>query len=773
MDKLRADLVALNNKLYADTIVSDNKFDNSTNKIVNDFINDKNRLMFSTKNRFAQHFQYMKYNFLISPKSKLICTCFRVTRIDDIGNNDNSDGVTNIDTDSTTSVYGYLYSEYKPNQCTNKSPDELDYNDLDPDYEKPTECTFEHKYMCFGGTYISQDGEYRRRFVLYDRIKLMLEKFTKQCAMIENAIIEKMNKQRLIFHVETFYPDGDHAYSQQFDEDLNASRITIYLYMLCVLNDYYLIENMIVENHINAAYLYIVHDPEYKPTFNEILSEMSDIQYQYMSQYSESYSYKVQQKMEPDGLTKFRMGQKVFPMTNQEEKEKFNIDFSVWREHYVGNMCNDLVVNGVSPNFSVSHVAFLIQNTNANMFDNPSAEVKYEHGDVSSEISHDLHAVDSKTYERSLLSDPKHLSQKFAHLSTLINQSIDYADYNISMSDKTLCVISEYVGRTIRDMPSFIISKNTDINQWKTFATNTNAYLGYMFEYAYGLYCMNSLLGCMQGDLHVNNATLHRLYNYDIVNNTRYKMYVLGDGLSYVFEHVGIFGCIIDYSRSIIGNYQRVSNDFGEPFANTFFSKQASRIHALIKGTFPQLYTQYQKQLDDAIENNLESLFKVISIIDLYMLTRGMSIMYKQETGVKFNPEILAITDSMYEYTRKLFIDTFTELMTNKSMKVQYLTLTFIKHNFQSNLLSAMPTAITDKIVDVFVYKPTNMFKYSMSNYEHFHPLLKVEPILEAYAKYNLVDPGYQTYLDFAMGEQAAEDSIGILPKKSNSWMWQ
>ena len=67
----------------------------------------------------------------------------------------------------------------------------------------------------------------------------------------------------------------------------------------------------------------------------------------------------------------------------------------------------------------------------------------------------------------------------------------------MSMSNVALCTISEYVGRTIADIPHLI----TKTARYKKIYSNVfriDYFRKYMFEIVYALYCANSKCGVFQ-----------------------------------------------------------------------------------------------------------------------------------------------------------------------------------------------------------------------------------------------------------------------------------
>ena len=518
----------------------------------------------STYRRLSIHIQQLKYTYIL-PKTSMICTSFKAN----VG--------------STECIYGYMYSDGSQ-----------------PMYDSL------HKYLCIGGTFMSQDGEYRHRFVTFDKIEYIKTKFKYQWDLIEDLILRRMQNQ-LKLRVDIFYPSNSHVNVNEFEENINSSRVAIAMFILCWLGDYHKIQYKIIENHINVAYQTIIYNPD---DIDVMLKMNKNTTFEESEQLLRAIgSVHPVRQHDSSKTTMMGMitGQKLFPLTNREITDHLDIKSNVWREHYIAVKCNDLVINLVSLSFPIFNDWFLIQNTHPGIFDNPTQYAKFIHGKIADDMTEKLSTIDALAYESSELSNPRLKSRKFGELSRMINRSIEYADDEISMSDVTLCMHSEYVGRTVRDLPALSrISKG--LFRYSSIFDKPDIFAGCMFEWLYGLYCTNTILGTMHGDLHINNATIHNVFIFR-EEETKYKMYVIDGGspsLMYIFKHIGVFAMLIVFSRVIIGNIGMIQNDFGEAYADTYFDKQSPRILRLIAYHFPDLFAANESAIEDLVKKEEE-----------------------------------------------------------------------------------------------------------------------------------------------------------------------
>lgn len=785
MDNVKKQLISNDINRYREAVENSTENKKHISDAINTFCSS-DMMIRDAMTRFTTDMQLLKYNYIF-PKKNLVCTCFRVTLVD-------SDGEI---IDTTSSVYGYIYSEVKRVKTGSYDFDNLYYDDFDPDVSGGDigNEIYDHKFICFGGTYHSQDGEYRRRIVPYNRIKNIIAKYPDVCNAYEECIVDLMNKERLVFNAEIYYPSDENSDSEtsenitinksKFEESINSSRASIFIFMMCVMIDHYNVKMRIIENHINPAYLYIIANECFDDAFEKAIQIQTNEKYHEVISYAELYnapaSYKPGDAIPRNQTRLLRVGQKLFPLTMQEANEKMNILSPIWAEIYVNLIVTDIFANLVSNSFAVMQDVVIINNTCSNMYDNPTAEVKYIQGDYADECVEALKTADDITYS----SVDKQRSKKFAHLSSLINKSIDYAQYDISVSPNALCVISNYIGRTIRDIPAFILSKAPDVDNWRTFHTHAEAFAGYMFEYTYSLYCLNTIAHIMQGDLHTNNATLYRFSQFNTPDKL-YKMYVLDTDHAFVFENIGVTAGIIDFSRSIFGNYQQIADDFGENLAKLFFEKQNTKIHTLIKEAFPSNYQKHNKVLNDIATENMESFFNVICIADMFVLTHGIISIIKRETNLKFNPLIISHVHELNEKCKSLFtthLDALAADPKSHQPNLNHVLLTTLWEKYR--LTPKTENSVVTHINSVYIYKPMSKFKYSLHKYSQWPPILNMEVRLQAYNQNNVPDPGYQEVIDLVhsapsdeevfrknMNEVKANSANISDPNNPRSWMW-
>lgn len=600
-------------------------------------------------NRFVRNVQVMKYG-LATSKTDMITTCFKVSY------------------DSTSCVYAYLHSRCRPG---------------------PKTTTVTHEFVCTGPTYRSQDGEYRHRFIGYDQFVQLFEKYSEIFSSVEQMVVDKLASGKLQFYADFYYPRGCKVETKYMNEFVNNTRIAIKLYTIAWIRDYHIIHLKIPENHMNPAYQYIIYQTEDLPTYNEVSEKLKDTTYENLVKRCELYYQDVN---DPEfNVQRLSCGQKIFPLTVLEAIREGDINYSVWREMYITNLLSNLVLNMVCPSFPFIGSWFYIQNSHAGLFDNISMFEKYKHSDIATEVSRQLREVDRYNYySRDRQSGA--LSGKFLQLSKNINKAVVYADSDIRLTNLSVCVTSEYVGRTLRDVPN-IIAQGLHYHGLDLLFTSEDYFCKHMFEYIYAFYCMNTRLGVIHGDLHMNNVTIYRLYEMVDLNGKPLItdpmiMYILADSKktgaheiysagsaesvkgagkynskdtskgvgkkentskkessdkknrelpsydtsnetrSYVFPHNGLFSMVIDLSRAVIGDVRRLENEFGAMYAEAYFRDQQNRLLHIINQNFPTVIESSHATIVRLVSDNFPLMFKIISCVDVFTVMSNIKSMF-------------------------------------------------------------------------------------------------------------------------------------------------
>ena len=687
----------------------------------------------SHKNRIVRNIQRLKYIYTFS-KSDIITTCFKVSF------------------DTTSSIYAFVYF-----RCL----------------QTKTGASMEPEFVCTGPTFRSQDGEFRSRMIPYSRVAELFNKYGDVFSMVEQMVVDKLSNGILKFQADFYYPFGCKYDQRKLEDFVNSSRLAIRLYIMCWFVDYYAIHYNVIENHANQAYQYIIYQHDDMPVFDALMAKIGKIGYQTISDKIMQFPSNVDNPTY--NLREVQCGQKIFPLTVIEAMRPDDINFNVWREIYITNIASNLVLNLISPSFPFINNWFYVQNSHAGLFDNIAMHEKYDHSEIATEVSNQLKNIHKYSYVNG---DKKKgpISNEFYRLSYNIHKGIVYADSDIRVTDLALCMTSEYVGRTLRDIPALVKYKEHLPGLDKVF-TDYNIFSKHMFEFVYGFYCMNTRAGIIHGDLHMNNVTIFRLYTVLQPDDTPYTpnpkiAYIVGEN-AYLFDHVGLFSMIIDFSRAILGDYKKIEHEFSTRFADAYFKEQEIRITHLLYQYFPALMDKYKDKIRELINTNYPLMFKILKAIDTFVVMSNIASMFSIDDAfshgkVKIAPGALKLLSRLSSRAESLIVDNIKAVIEgriNTPDDIQWPNMTIIEEIFKDHIVKSVDKNIT--ITEIF--NSNNDMINDIEDEESWGPLLALTKEAEIRKKHHnpLSKQSYRQWLKF----KEVDESIPLeeLTKKYES----
>jgi hypothetical protein len=531
----------------------------------------------------------MKY-YVAPKKTEYICTFFKLIR---------PKGTREFHT-----TYGFLYS-----------------------YWDAKKKKLEHEFVCACPTFKSADGEYRHRFMRLEQLQQTRKEYLEAFEEVEMHFMKQLKKEVGVV-TETLYP---HAIKQlsdfskikkQLESDINSLRLPILLYVQNWIIDYDRLMRKALENHLADGYA------------EAMFSEKDDKFYtDWRKKYDAVYNILGAK------LTRFRkdpkqtqsiveIGQKYIPLTVDDVAESQNLKYGPWRELYMASQVSDLVINGITPSFPLLDDWFFIQGLTATMFDNRVTHIKMQHSEEALQIVRKLEETRRNTY----IIDPikkreLYKSANWEGLSEAINIPMDYAEQTMILAEVVLCSLAEHVGRSIGDFPTLMLSEDIRLTVGPMFSS-LRTFAKYLFEFLYALYCMNSKLGLIHGDLHLNNVTLFLKRTFHLPSTKQpavsnpHIAYLLEEQM-YVFPHHARTACIIDFSRALISR-QQILKDFSEAHAEELVTDQRRRITRMLERDIPDFYEQNKAQIQIALLENFDQVFHVLQAMDAYRIAGGL-----------------------------------------------------------------------------------------------------------------------------------------------------
>jgi hypothetical protein len=612
-------------------------------------------------------------------------------------------------------------------------------------YQLPGTST-RSRYFTIGPSYTSKDGEYRSGLISYDNIVII--KTTDILRNIFQDVFDYIQHKSLnrgwIFLKEYFFPTDDKKLYQH-ELEYNAFQLQSELFSLSWFNFLMCVHLKFVDNHINIKFEKIMfkHIDEDLSFFTNLINIYTIDKLKLFWNISNNI---INGNKLPQSYTKNKLGQKLIPLSIAESQNPFDIRYKPWREYIISLYLSNFTVNNISPGFCITNTWFYIKNSRKGLYDNEIQYEKMQNSERAIQITELLSRA--QIYTKTNISQSKiskvlntKLVNKFRTLYDKIQDPINYAKEDIIMSNVTLCVISEYVGRTIWDV--ILSSKTSDYYNkligepfsLKGFPIFTK----YMFELCYNLYCMNSVAGIIHGDLHLNNATLNTI-NYNSEKKTQSlenptDMYVLNDGNEqYLFKTSGYFLCIIDFSRSLIlpeKITQFVDDSIPKTFTNqkdmkNFYTTQSKQLLNIYMNFFDNNECD-KDDLTILFRNSFEAVFKLLTSLDLYGFTDKLLNMYKfnKNNVIKPHKKCIELLEKIKSESERFCVVEMNKLILDKSYELvvaqmEWPNYTIIKNCFYDNLVS------NSNVGDIInVYNINNKIKYSLNTIEKYPPLIK------------------------------------------------
>lgn len=546
-------------------------------------------------------------------------------------------------------------------------------------------------YLCTGVNMLSADGEYRGRFIRINNLNFVYYKYPEFTNDIETHI-----------HSKNYEPIINHFHALGILDSLD-NRISPYIIrgiMVTWFCEMYLIYFNIQNNHKN-------------PDFNGIMFDDSDIKAfdMLVKKYGLSQIYMFYRRcttvvypgsFDEHGVTvKFiserisiaaECGQKLMPLKVSDVLHMMNPTRRVWREIIIWKMVSDLPINMITPGIPVYNMWFAINNSRQKLFDNPYMLQKHN--------------------------ESQRLEQK------------------TNISDVTIAIICESTGSTINNTiihhrSKDYRSKNKDLFQHPTY------FMKYLFEIIYTLYCLNTKMGVIHADLHLNNTTVNSIYfpyfDYElpVLNvapaKTDHIIYHVGDNMHFMFPHIVKYATVIDFSRAIV-KPQCISEHLENKKDKALFMlTQKNQILQWYESHIPELYAEYENEIKTVCDTKFDAVFKLMSAVDMYyhsvlllkFFKTNKALVKKDESVENVLKKIVVITRHYLENGMK------TLAQKNDWVPPEWPNLEIIKRCFSNYMLNEDDEKALDDITLVDYFNYDNPMKYNFHDPKRVPPRFK------------------------------------------------
>ena len=223
------------------------------------------------------------------------------------------------------------------------------------------------------GSSISKDGEFRSGFVNWDVIRIVLEKEPKLRSLnndIYDYIVKNMRDRKYFLTIEHFYPTDKIKQEHQFELESITLDSKIKFFCITWFTFYFNFNFSAIPGYLNETFLHLML--KYQTQDHEFFQKLCkkhgyDILFRLLwlySNYQNPYS-------DIDISQKYKLCQKIIPMNLLEAQNPFNISYAIWREYFISKKVSDLVINELTPGFSLFAGWLFIKTGDRYVYDNP------------------------------------------------------------------------------------------------------------------------------------------------------------------------------------------------------------------------------------------------------------------------------------------------------------------------------------------------------------------------------------------------------------------
>lgn len=576
----------------------------------------------------------------------------------------------------------------------------------------------EPQFYNMAGSLISQDGEYRKDLVPAKQYNVTTEAFPQFFNIVLPHINDLIESKTINITYQHFPANAT----------VVLGALPTYILAIAWFCDYFMTDINVLDKHIYGMRKEMI---DKFPGASEVYARIKSLKGFSVLNFLSAAKY-------PDSRpVSFNCGQKLIPMLKTDVANPFDISRQLWRELYINEEVSILMMNNIALGFAFTAGWYYIDGAAAEMFDNPAMRDKYANSAIAGQINIELTSAADlahKDVSQYPSDDPRHdiqspVDDTFAQLQREILGDIGFVNSHLRLSNRAICMMSVHTNVTLSNLWLLATSyKSTPILELPIFSR-------LIFDMLYSLYCLNARVGAMHADLHINNATVTRLgIRSDIkYGNTAYVLPALaGDGTDiYSLRYDGMLGCVIDFSRSIIGDMDKIAHSYGPITAGQLRVQQLSQLLALIDRHFPLVYKANKLKLEFLGDDDFARLFRICTIIDAYSLSTGAFYMLETDSRYKDVPTALREwISTVAAACEEIFMDEVNSAMQQLPPPIPHWPMRqLIGRIYTADVITWPPPP--DRPVN-HVINSTNPLKYDIDHPDHWNKLVHPKIALDA-----------------------------------------
>jgi len=476
------------------------------------------------------------------------------------------------------------------------------------------------EYICVSPTFDSRDGEYRRRFIRYPVFAAACDKLVKSLAPFEEATLAMVGDRRLELKSVAYPEESAEGIIGNADE----LRLPVVAFAVALLLDLFETERGMLMAHTSAAYSALMRTIAAEQPSLVKLSTANVLNIDALTMLRRG----------SQDIATVQCGQKIVPMFVREVVQAADYNLAVWRELAVSRLAGDLVLNYVSPSFAFYNQWTYIEGADPALFENAAMEERYVRGSAVAEAARSLREA-----RRTLGSAQQNYHTEA--LSAQLYESLEYAQSFLLMSPIALVHTMEDVGWALRSLSAYVRRAPTQWPAAEDAFADADMATRHLFEFAYGAHCLHTKVGAAHTDLHGNNLTFYmwgladrekadgKTVTYEPFYDDPVVAYVTGprgEADTYVFPAAGDSGCIVDYSRCILGPAFRPHLEEGRSprYATNFYRDQVNRVMRTLFRYASSYVERHQEAIKATVLANFEAVFPILCAVDFIAIGRNV-----------------------------------------------------------------------------------------------------------------------------------------------------
>lgn len=405
------------------------------------------------------------------------------------------------------------------------------------------------EYICTGPTFSSSDGEYRSRFIPYETFAAtaQAEGVAAVLAVAERCVLSSLELGTLALD-QTEHP----AAGGMLTAWVRANRLEVVALAVVLAVDTYTRAGLEADGHVSADYLALLGGlVEENPALVDASARV----------WNEGDTDWKKFVAGANTVGAVRCGQKLVPMTRREVVTPGSLVLPAWKELAVSQLVGDLVINFVAPGFACYGQWAYLEGAGPQLFENPEMMGKYERNEL---VLAALRSLQGTSAELERASGGSEL----ARLRDEVRRLTEAASRDLVLSRVAMLHTLEDVGQTLWGHGNYVRHTKFAEHIEDAFSSRETS-AARLFEFLHSARCLHEKLGVCHTDLHGNNLTL---FFWGAAARTRERLavtlYVTGPNGAddcYLLAANGASGCVIDYSRCVLGPAFRAQARSGRP----------------------------------------------------------------------------------------------------------------------------------------------------------------------------------------------------------------